>query len=403
MIPRFQPWLGWPELKALFQRNRGAVERFEQEFALAFEAEEAVAFPYGRSALWAFFKALGIRDSEVVMPAYSCSVVAHAISLSGNRPRFVDIRLYDYNMDLDQLPAAINQDTRAIVATHLFGYPLDLDRLEAIRADAEARFGHKIWLIQDCAHSFGAKWNGRLVGTCGDVALYGLNISKMITSIFGGLLTFQDPALASQVRAWRDAHFRKPSWSKGLSRRLYLLAVYVAFHERIYGFTWWLQEKTDLLNSFTKSYHRDDKVHFPPDHLDTMLDVEAGVGLAQLPKYKEIVAQRCANAHKYDQYLPRVDGWILPALVEGATYSHYVVRVADRIGTISAVSREGIQLGQLIEYSIPELSDYRGQGEMCRPYPVAGTAAESTVNLPLTVSREAAEQVLAAVRRSVNG
>ena len=208
MIPRFKPYLDRAEFLTLFRRNKGAVAKFEQEFAREFQTVDAVAFPYGRSALWAFFQAVGIHDAEVVMPAYTCSVVAHAITLSGNHPAFVDCTLTDYNMDLDLLPGAINENTRAVVATHLFGYPLDLDQVEKIVADAEQRYGHKIWLIQDCAHSFGATWKGRLVGSSGDTALYALNISKMITAIFGGILTFQDQELADKVRVWRDANFK---------------------------------------------------------------------------------------------------------------------------------------------------------------------------------------------------
>lgn len=380
MIPRFKPWLGWAECRALFRRNRGAVERFEQEFARTFDAVEAVAFPHGRSALWAFLNAVGVTDAEVVMPAYTCSVVAHAISLSGNRPRFVDIRPDDYNMDLNLLPAALNERTRAVVATHLFGYPLNLERVETIIAEAEARYGHKIWLIQDCAHSFGASWKGRLVGSSGDVALYGLNISKMMTSIFGGMLTFSNAALAAQVRAWRDAHFQRPSWRKGWQRRLYLLAVYIAFSKPVYGFTWWLQEKTPLLNRLTKSYHLDDQIRFPPDFNVRMLDVEAEVGLVQLKRYPQIVARRRANAAYYDTYLARRHGWLLPPLIAGATYSHYVVRVPQRATAVAALARHGIQLGELIQYSVPELSSYRGGAAH---FPVSAKASTSTVNLPV--------------------
>jgi dTDP-4-amino-4,6-dideoxygalactose transaminase len=380
MIPRFKPWLGWPEFRALFRRNRGAVEQFEREFAQTLGAAHAVAFPHGRSALWAFLHALGIRDAEVVMPAYTCSVVAHAISLSGNRPRFVDIRLDDYNMDLDLLPAALNERTRAVVATHLFGYPLDLDRLEAIVAQAEARYGQKIWLIQDCAHSFGASWKGRLVGNSGDVALYGLNISKMMTSIFGGMLTFSDVQLATRVRAWRDERFLRPAWHKGLQRRLYLLAVYLAFSRPVYGLTWWLQEKTPLLNRLTKSYHLDDEVRFPPGSDEKMLNVEAAVGLAQLKKYPQIIARRRRIAAYYDRHLPRRPDWVLPPQIEGATYSHYVIRVPDRARALAELAGHGIQLGELIQYSVPELSSYR---DTLANSPVSRLASHITINLPI--------------------
>lgn len=379
MIPRFKPWLGWAEFRTLFRRNRGAVKRFEREFARTFGAVDAVAFPHGRSALWGFFKAIGISDAEIVLPAYTCSVVAHAISLSGNRPRFVDIRLSDYNMDLDLLPAAINENTRAVIATHLFGYPLDLSRLESIIAEAEAKYGQKIWLIQDCAHSFGATWNGRLVGESGDVALYALNISKMMTSIFGGILTFRERTLASQVRSLRDAQFRSHSWLKPLHRRLYLLAVYVAFSRPVYALTRWLQECTPVLDRLTKSYHLDDRIAFPPGYDCQMLDIDAAVGLEQIKKYHEIIARRRANAAYYDGHLKRPN-WILPPLMQGATYSHYVIRVPDRKEAKAHMSRQGIELGELIQYSVPNLNSYKIDGEH---FDNALIASCCTINLPL--------------------
>lgn len=384
MIPRFKPWLGWPEFFALFKTNKGAVEKFEKKFAKSFQAADAVAFPYGRSAQWAFFKAMGVENGEIIMPAYTCSVVAHAVSLSGNTPRFIDIDLHDYNMNLDETEAAINENTRAIIATHTFGYPQDLDRLEAMVQRAEQRFSHKIWLMQDCCHAFGAEWKGRMIGTSGDVAVYAFNISKLMTSIFGGMLTFQDQALADKVRAWRDARYKKASWMKALQRRLYLLAVYVAFNEKIYGLTWWLQERTPLLNRLTKAYHLDDKIHFPPDYLDKMLEVEAAVGLEQLAKYPKIIEHRRERATNYHENLPRRGGgWIFPPIVTGATYSHYVVRVPEREPVMDEWASRGIQLGELIQYSIPLLPEYAGNSwGHCEN---AKEASNSTINF--TVSR----------------
>lgn len=381
MIPRFKPDLGWSEFKAIFRRNRGAVERFEQEFAKAFQSVDAVAFPYGRSAQWAFFKALGIKDAEIIMPAYTCSVVAHAVSLSGNTPVFIDINLDDYNMKLDDVESAVNENTRAIIATHTFGYPQDLDHLEAIVESAEKQYGHKIWLMQDCCHAFGAEWKGRMIGTSGDVAVYAFNISKMMTSIFGGMLTFQDRELADQVRTWRDGQFMRAGWIKAMKRRIYLLAVYVAFNEWVYALTWWLQEKTPLLNRFTRAYHLDDQIHLPPDFRDRMLDVEAAVGLAQLGKYQSIIQRRRENARYYDEHLPRREGWVFPPLRDGATYSHYVVRVPDREAVISEYAEKGMQLGELIQYSIPELHSYTVMDCSC---PIAREASKVTVNFPVT-------------------
>ena len=161
MIPRFRPIIGAAEFRALFSAKSERVAAFEHAFADKTGVSGAIAFPYGRSALWAFLKAVGVTGSEVVMPPYTCSVVAHAVALSGNQPRFVDIQLTDYNMDLGRLEEAISEKTRAVIPTHIFGYPVDMDRLTSIVANAEKKYGQKIWVIEDCAHSFGAARNGR--------------------------------------------------------------------------------------------------------------------------------------------------------------------------------------------------------------------------------------------------
>ena len=80
-------------------------------------------------------------NHEIILPAYTCVVVANAIVHSGNIPRFVDISLDDYNMNLDLLEQNITEKTGAIIATHLFGYPLNVDLLNEIVTSAEKKFG----------------------------------------------------------------------------------------------------------------------------------------------------------------------------------------------------------------------------------------------------------------------
>ena len=380
MIPRFKPALSWAEFFALFKFNRGLVEKFEQAFAKKFEAVDAVSFPYGRSAQWAFFKALGIEGAEVIMPSYTCSVVAHAVSLSGNIPRFVDIDLYDYNMNLDEAEALITPQTRAIIATHTFGYPQNLDRLEKIVEKAEREFGHKVWLIQDCCHAFGAKWKGRMIGKSGDVAIYAFNISKIITTIFGGMLTFQDQGLANKVRNWRDIHYQKPSFIKSVKRRLYLFTIFFVFHPILYGLVWWLQKRTPFLNKLTKAYHLDNKIHFPPDYMDKMLNVEASVGLAQLEKYDEIILKRRKKAQYYHKNLTQKKDWLLPPQIDGATYSHFTIRVPNREEVKKEYATKGIEVGELIQYAIPNLDCYSKHKSECKN---AFLSSQETINLPL--------------------
>jgi dTDP-4-amino-4,6-dideoxygalactose transaminase len=197
MIPRLKPAFDTAEIGAALRGGSAAdVAQFERAFAGKFEAAEAIAFPYGRTALKALLHTLELKDAEVIAPSYTCVVVQHATVLSGNVPVFVDNTMNDYNMDLDRLAAAITPHTGMILATHLFGFPLDLDRFDAIVRDAEQRFGRKIWVVQDCAHAFGARWRGRLVAGAGDAALFGLNISKLISS--GAGLARRQPDAANR-------------------------------------------------------------------------------------------------------------------------------------------------------------------------------------------------------------
>ena len=391
MIPRFQPAIGVDELRALANAPAGSVERFEAAFAGHFGGTDGIAFSYGRTALWALLQALELDGAEVIVPAYTCSVVAHAVALSRNTCRFVDATLTDYNMDLDQVEQAISPATRMIVATHLFGFALDVDRLRAIVAAAEQRHGHKIWIVQDCAHAFGARWQGRLVAAEADIALFGLNISKSMTSIFGGMLTTRDTALASRVRAWRGAHERKAPATKALARRAYLLAATAAFQNSVYGAVRWLQDETPVLHRLTTAFHRDDEIAFPPDYQDAMLDVEAAVGLVQLARLDGFERKRRENAEYYLTHLHAPADWVLPPMVDGATYSHFPVRVADRGREVARFRRAGVQVGEVIEYSVPHLSCYAAASEPAR-FPHSLLCSTHIINLPVHPTLSPAER-----------
>lgn len=382
MIPRLKPFIGKEELIALVEKMPNAVEKFEEKFAAAFSASFAIAFPYGRSALWAFLKALKIEDAEVVQPAYTCSVVGHATVLSGNCPRFVDCTLTDYNMDLDKFEKAITAHTRVVIPTHIFGYPMDVNRVNQIVRDAENRYGHRIYIIQDCAHSFDAEWQGEPVIRAGDCALFGLGISKQITSIFGGMMTTNDKDIAGKLISFRDENFSRKTFFEIIQRALYLPAAMIAFSDTFYELTYWLQERTPLLKHLTDAYHLDQKIHLPPDYDRLLSSLEARVGLRQLEKYAFIKHRRREIVDYYFGALKVPDGWVLPPRVDGATYSHFVIRVPNREKVIKDISRVGIQLGRLIEYSMPHLPAYR-EFSSGQEFPNSLLCSQSMINLPI--------------------
>ena len=103
MIPRFKPQIGFKEILAIFSKHKKRVKLFENKFSAYFGCKNGIAFSYGRTALYSIFKALSIKDKEIILSSYTCSVVAHAVTLSGNIPVFTDIDINTYNMDIKDL------------------------------------------------------------------------------------------------------------------------------------------------------------------------------------------------------------------------------------------------------------------------------------------------------------
>jgi dTDP-4-amino-4,6-dideoxygalactose transaminase len=356
MIPRFKPSYDRSEWLAAIKPTKGNVPGYEKAFAQKFGCEYGVMFAHGRTGIYALMKVWGLQDAEVICPAYTCVVVPNAIVLSNNRPVFVDCEDGKFNMSLEGIRQAITSKTRVIIPTHLFGYPMDVDRLQKIVSEAEATHGHKIYVIQDCAHSYGAIWNGKMVSEYGDAAIFGSNISKIINSIFGGMIISHDKNLVVQLEQWRQQNTVNKGWKKSLKRFLYFAAVNVAFNKTIYGLVNWLERK-GFLNRFVK-YYEEGEIDLPNDWNHAPSEIEARIGMVQLGKYDQIVQSRRDAARQLIREMQNEDDiWMLP-YDENCTYSHIVAVVTNRKEWIERYLKKGIQLGVVVEYSIPIMKAY---------------------------------------------
>lgn len=376
MIPRFRPPLGLREIVAALRPGSEAdIARFEAAFADWAGQRHAIAFPYGRTAQMQLLEALGLQGREVIMPAYTCVVVAHAVVKSGNEPVFVDCAPGSANMDIDAAEAAIGPNTGALIATSIYGEPVDLDRLAALAARHP-----NVVILQDCAHSFAAEWEGRPVQRMGRAAFYGLNASKLLSSVFGGMVTTDDDELATRLRRLRVARLQPAGRSKSLRRLLYLLAVIPAFFGAMFGFVDRLR-RAGLLDRFTR-YYDEGAIDMPADHLQAMTPLEARVGLANLRRWPAIVAARRTAAAHFAAALADQPDLRLPQPTPGHTWSHYAVEVADRDARVARARRHGVELGILIEYNIPDMPAYRDRPGY-RDCPEARRRAAGTINLPV--------------------
>jgi dTDP-4-amino-4,6-dideoxygalactose transaminase len=125
---------------------------------------------------------------EVLCTSLTCTASNWPVLANGFRIKWVDIDPKTLNMDLDDLERKISPTTKAIMLVHWGGYPNDLDRIKSIQEKCKNLYGFKPAVIEDCAHSMGSKYKGKLLGTHGNIATYSLQAIKHVTSIDGGFV-----------------------------------------------------------------------------------------------------------------------------------------------------------------------------------------------------------------------
>lgn len=381
LLPRLSPDYRVSDItRSLLPAPRTAVRRLEERIARMSGQQEAIAFRYGRSGLYFLLRALGARGKRVVLPAYTCVVVAHAVKLSGNEPVFVDNAPGSLHPTQEMLLGAMDHRTALVLPTHLFGIPFETEWLVS---KAQALHPSAL-VIQDCAHSFFCEdRQGRLVSSLGDGALFGMNISKLVNSVHGGALALRDPRLAQEVRRCASVESERRRVLSGLSARAYAVAASLAFTPAGYRLVSRLSRSTRLLDKEVR-YYRPDRIDLPRDFRRPLGAFEAEMGLRSLERLPGRVDVRRKIASAYRSALEGVPGVVLSPAVSGATWSHYPVLVPAeaRDGLKARLEREtGCEIGTIVDYSVPGLPAY---GSL--RYRNAESAAARVLNLPLTFS-----------------
>ena len=146
----------------------------------------------------------GINDGdEILATALTCTASNWPILANGMKIKWVDVDEKTLNMDLDDLERKISPKTKAIIAVHWGGYPLDLDRLKEIQMKSLNIYGFKPAIIEDGAHSFGSEYKGKKLGNHGNIVMFSLQAIKHITSIDGGLLILPNKELYDRAKLLR--------------------------------------------------------------------------------------------------------------------------------------------------------------------------------------------------------
>lgn len=211
MIPVNEPLLDGNEKKYLLEcietgwiSSEGPfVKRFEERFSAKMGRQYGIAVCNGTAALDAAVEALGIGPGdEVIMPAFTIISCIGQIVRAGATPVLVDSDSATWNMDVSQIEAKITSRTKAIMAVHIFGLPVDMDPL----LDIARRYG--LMVIEDAAQMHGQVYKGNPCGGFGDISTFSFYPNKHITTGEGGMITTNDARLADECRSLRNLCFQ---------------------------------------------------------------------------------------------------------------------------------------------------------------------------------------------------
>lgn len=210
MIPVNSPLLDGDESRYLqeciatgwLSSEGGFVERFERECAARVGRTHGVAVSSGTAALEIAVAALGLGPGdEVILPTFTIISCAAAILRAGATPIFVDSDARTWNMDVDQIQPLLNRRTRAIMAVHTYGLPVEMDPVLTLARD------HGLHVIEDAAEAHGLQYRGKPCGSFGDISTFSFYANKLVTTGEGGMVLTDDPAIAERCRSLRNLCF----------------------------------------------------------------------------------------------------------------------------------------------------------------------------------------------------
>ena len=170
------------------------VKRFEEEFAAYVGAPYAVALNSGTAALHLGLAAMDLQPGdEVLVPANTFTATAEVVTYLGGVPVIVDCRRDTFNLDEKALEEKVTSRTRAIIPVHITGQPCEMGNI------MEVARHHGLRVLEDAAHALPAKYDGKIVGTIGDVTAFSFYATKTITTGEGGMATTSDPEYARRM------------------------------------------------------------------------------------------------------------------------------------------------------------------------------------------------------------
>lgn len=390
-----------PDMESIIDdcRRRGElvsgphIAEFERAIATRLGGGRAVATSYGRMAFYHILRALELPEgSEIVFPALTFWVMPEMARVAGLRPVFADVDAETFNLDPESLARAITPRTRAVVPTHIYGLPCDMEEIVSIARR------HDLKVIEDCAHALGASYHGAPTGTLGDAAIFSFQILKPLNTLGGGMAFTRDAPLAARVR--RSVESDPPPTPAQVLKKLRMGRLEIALMSPVpfsllaFPILWtasWLNARPDV--------YLWEKIRplkpLPDEYHLRYSNAQAAIGLASLGHLDAWTEATRANARALTRALAEVPRVGLPPDPHDRThvYYQYCAYVADR----EAMVRRSIRAGLDVEYHHMDVCSELSLFGDARTDTPGARRTRDAVQLPVYASLSAAR--LAAVAR----
>ncbi len=405
----FLPW-SWSK----WQKGKD-IQQLENKFKEYFNVKYAISFSSGRVGLYAILSVIaspalagrnnpadeaakhGIASSlpkvasrndndknlrfEIITQAYTTIALPNAIKWAGFKPVYVDIKENTYNTDPDKIEAKISAKTKALIVQHTFGLPTEMDRIQTLCQK------HKLFLIEDCAHSLGAEFNGQKVGTFGDAAFFSFGRDKIISAVNGGMVITNNELLAEKIKAYRDSLSWPPLFwifQRLAHPLIFALALPLYYFFNLGKFKIYFCQKIGII---TRAYNDREKKGEESRENYKLPNALAVLALNQFKKIEKFNEHRRRLARFYEKNIQ--DKAIKkPEFMKNAkaTPLYYTIQISNRGEILKIAQKNRIILGNWFPAALgPENIDLNNFGYQKGECPVAEKAGRQSLNLPTNI------------------
>jgi dTDP-4-amino-4,6-dideoxygalactose transaminase len=302
----------------------------------------------GRVALYAILKALDIKEGdEVILPAFTCVVVANPVIYLGAKPVYVDIDPLTLNIDPKKIEEKITKKTKVIIAQNTFGLSSNLDSIFEIANK------YNLFVIEDCAHGFGGTFKGKKNGTIADASFFSTQWNKPFSTGIGGIAVTKHDEIAKKIEEIEKKAV-KPSYKEKVELKILVFLRNNILNSNTYWFamsTYRMLSKKNLVIGSSQGYELESPT-MPENFLKSFSDVQAKEGLKYFEKqYGRYLIDIKINHRKkgallYNEMLKQLS--IEPlynTFNEEHTYLKYPLLVRDRNQFLLEAQRNKVQLG----------------------------------------------------------